>query len=203
MRKKRPSREELLEAGKFAKDLLVKRKIILSEKDSAIDKILKDEKAPPLPGIPAYLPYPWTIHATRRVIFDLGKAWQIEVDESDPKKNRGPEFFKFAIEGLNKPESDIAGFIEKTVEEKKYDQRFLSRKDALKAIRRFMVDSFAISVIAKSHIDTADFFEWFMEWSDRLLNLWPTSVRFVDAKITKTNVKKDNDVGGPSESTTG
>jgi hypothetical protein len=83
----------------------------------------------------------------------------------------------------------------KSIQEKTYNQSLLSKKETLNSMKRFMVDSFAIAVVVKSHIDVVDFLEWFKDWTDRLLNLWPENIRGIDGKqsIKITDDKKNND----------
>ena len=189
--KKRPPLKQLVDAGKMARETLSERKIILPDEKSAIAKILQTKGAPILPGSnPPYLPYPWTINIARRIIYDFGRAWQKEINNDDKRKSNGLEFFKYVIEGLNRPKSVIDDLIEKTVSEKTYDQKYLSRKETIDALKRFFVDSFAVSVIIRSHTDTVDYLEWFLDWSNSLLNLWPENIRMIDGKKTD---EKSND----------
>jgi len=182
LKKKRAPHKQLIEAGNLAKEILVDRKIIAPTEKSRINEILNTPNSPHLPGLPAYLPYPWTINAARRIVYDFGRLWQKEIADSDNKKLNGIEFFKFILEGLNQEQSKISKAIEHTVNTKEFAQKHLSQKETLNAMKRFFVDSFAISVIAKSHTDVAEYIIWFQEWTNKLLALWPKNIQGVDGK---------------------
>jgi len=192
--KRRPPRKQLIKAGKAAREILQERKIILPPEQSAVNKIQNTKGSPILPGIPAYIPYPWTINAARRVVRDLGRSWLEEIKDSDKRKTVGVEFFKYILEGLNRPKSKISILITETAERKEYDMKYLSRKETIDALRRFMVDCFAIAVIVKAHDDVAEFLEWFLQWSESLLNLWPANIRNIDGwkDIKKNDSDKKN-----------
>ena len=175
-KKRFPNREKLIEAGNFAKDLLTEKGLILPKEKSAIDKILSTDGAPTLPGIPAYLPYPWTIHATSRVLYDLSREWELNTKRDPSKQNNISEFFKFVVNTLKEEERNLNVKIHMTVQERKYDFRLLHRKDAIKGVRKLLVDSFAVSIIAKSNDDVASYLDWFHGWSERLIKQWGDNV---------------------------
>lgn len=189
MKKRRAPHKQLIEAGKEARKILVDRKIILPQEQSIIDKIQKTPGAPMLPGIMPYIPYPWTINAVRRILLDLATAWRNEIDNNDPRKGVGIEFFKYVIEGLNRPQDVISQLIEKSGEEKTYELKFFSRKDTIEGIKRFLIDSFAISVIVKTHTDISEYLMWFDSWSMSLLKCWPENIQGIDGKKTYNNVQ--------------
>ena len=191
MAKKRQEFKKLVESGKAARDILSERGIIKKDDQSLIAGILQDPNAPILPGgansptsAQPYLPRPWTINAARRVMMDMARMWKHDIDETDPKRMNGLEFFKFVLEQLSIPESKLNVAIAKTVEDKEYDQKFLSQRDTVDALKKLYIDSFAISVISGTSNDVADFLEWFIEWTDRLLNLWPENDRWIDSGKT-------------------
>lgn len=188
--KRRAPHKQLIEAGREARRILEERKIILPAGQSAVDRIHSMPGAPILPGIPSYIPFPWTINATKRIVYDLGRAWMAE-QTNDVTKNNGTEFFKFVLEGMNRPKSVVATMMAKTVAAKEYDQKHLSRNETIDALKKFLIDSFAIAVIVKTHTDVAAFLEWFLHWSDSLIKLWPEHLRGIDAKPKKTNIITD------------
>ena len=195
--KKRPDHKQLIEAGNEARRILAERKVILPDAESAIQRIVKDKNAPMLPGRPGerpYLPFPWTINISRRIIYSLGRAWQ--ADKKNKKDiDNGVEFFKYVIEGLNRPKSTLNKLIKDTVKNKKYDQKYLDRKNTLESMKRFLVDSFAIAVISKSHTKISDYLEWFLEWTNQLLKQWPENLRNIDGKDTQIRYgKKVNNI---------
>jgi hypothetical protein len=171
-KKKHAPHKQLVRAGKMAHELLAEKGIILPQDKSAIDRILQTANAPTLPGTPAYLPYPWTINASRRILYDLTREWQNENKNDQNKLNDITQYFKFIIRALRDEEKTIDVKIHLTVQEKKYDFKLLHQKDAIKGIRKLMVDSFAVSIIAKSNSDTVTYLDWFHEWTDNLLKQW-------------------------------
>lgn len=180
MKKKHAPLKELKKSEAFAKEILRERGFILPKGNSAIDTILHSKNAPTLPGIPAYLPYPWLINATRRIIYDLGREWQaVKKDAKEADNIAG--FIRFVIGRLNEEEAKAVFDVHETVRKKEYDFKYLHRRDSVKGVRRFIVDSFAVSVVVKSNADTAVYLEWFYEWTERLLQFWPT-LRNIDAK---------------------
>ena len=188
MAKKRAPRDQLIEAGKQAREILADRGVIKKDQDSAIAAILQDPNAPILPGgggspvsPQPYIPQPWTIHAARRILKDIGRIWQIEVADDDVRKTNGIEFFKFILEELNRPKTKLNIAIEKTVAQQQYDQTLLSRKEGTEAIKGLFIDSFAIAVIVHAHTDTADYLEWFLSWTEQLLDRWPKDQRWIDS----------------------
>lgn len=190
-KKKRAPRAQLIEAGKEARKIMADRGIIQPDDKSAIATILATPGTPTLPGgggspvsPQPYVPLPWTIHASRRILKDIGRIWNDEVGNDDPKKMNGLEFFKFILIELNKPKSKISVAIAKTVESQQYDQTHLSRKSTTEDLQRLFIDSFAIAVIAHAHTDVAEYLEWFLMWTERLLNLWPENQRWIDSGKT-------------------
>ncbi len=172
----------------------------MPDEKSLIAKILNTPGTPQLPGggennsrsPQPYLPMPWTINMARRIIYDLGKAWVYEIPNDDPKKENAPEFWKFCIEGLNRPKSKLNAAIQSTVAKKEYDQKFLSRMNALDSMMTFLIDSFAVSAMSKSHTDVAEYLEWFYEWTDKLLKLWPENLRHIDGKKNNNPIQTPN-----------
>ncbi len=47
--------------------------------------------------------------------------------------------------------------------------------ETTQAITRFMVDSFAVSMVVKEHHTTTEFAEWFMAWTLELEKYWAKS----------------------------
>jgi hypothetical protein len=192
-KRKRAPHDQLIEAGKQARDILADRGVIKKDHHSAIASILQNPNAPILPGgggspvsPQPYIPRPWTIHATRTILKDIGRIWQIEVANDDVRKNNGLEFFKFILEELNHPNTKLNTAIKNTVDQQQYDQSLLSRKETIEAVKRLFIDSFAIAVIVHAYTDTADYLEWFLYWTDQLLNQWPKDQRWIDSGNTPT-----------------
>lgn len=200
MDKKRPSRKQLIEAGKQAREILADKGIIRPDNDSAVARILQDPKSPILPGgggspwaPQPYVPQPITIRDTRRIVRDLGRMWQVDIEDGDPRKLIGIEFFKYIIEELGKTKSKLNIAIAKTVEDKTYDQKFLSRKEAIDTIIKFLVDSFAVAIVVHSHVDVPEYLEWFDDWSMKLAYLWPLKDRWVATGETTSQIHGTQD----------
>jgi hypothetical protein len=189
--------EKIVTAGREARKILAKKNIIKNDSESIIDEILKNPEAPILPGGSSsksgrvYLPSPWTINTSRRIVYDIARLWELEVKKSKTKNLEGSGFFVFAIKELNRVESSLEKAIRKKVKKEEYDFVLLNRRETINAIKIFLVDSFAISVIAKAHDDAISYLKWFDHWSVELLKLWPRSVSSVDAKLTKKDGGKE------------
>lgn len=177
-RKKRfPNRKKLIESGNIAKELLTARGLQLPKDQSAIDRIFNTDGAPTLPGVPAYLPYPWTIHAAKRVLYDLSREWELITNKETKKRDDITEFFKFLVKSLREEEKKLDERIHVTVQLKQFDFKLLYKKDAIKGIRKLFVDSFAVSIIAKSNDDVVSYLDWFQEWSENLIKQWGNSIQ--------------------------
>jgi len=184
MSKKRPPRKQLLEAGKFARGILEERKLILPKHQSAIDRIRNTVGAPMLPINRGqyYLPRPWTINLVRRMVRDVARIYLEEMKKNpDSKKMVGNNFFKFVLQELNRVKSKVNVLIDETVKTEEYNRMLLNKKETIEAVKIFLVDSFAIAVVAKQHIDVADYIEWFDSWSISLRNLWSKNEQFIDS----------------------
>ena len=171
-KKRLPNHGKLVEAGKMAREMLAKRKIIAPDDQSRLAEILATHGAPILPGIPVYLPYVWTIDAARRVLVNLVKEWHLKHEKDALILNNIAEFSRFVIQVLKEEEHKLDERIHVTVQLKQFDFKLLHQKDAVKGIRKLLVDSFAVSVIAKSNDDVANYVDWFRSWTDGLLRLW-------------------------------
>jgi hypothetical protein len=186
-KKKHAPIEELREAGKAAEDLLVnKYKLKLPIEQSAIEKIKQERKDVILPGGASslspkeYLPYPWMLNATRRILFDLTKLWEIEAKEGNVDAENITDFITFVITELGKEESKIKKLIKKTAKEKEYDFKYFHQKDAVSGVKAFLVDSFAISILAKQNSSVSEYILWFIEWTNSLLDQWGPQQRNID-----------------------
>lgn len=188
--KKRLPIEQLREAGETARKMLIEKGIIT--KESSIDRLLKDEKAPVLPGIPAYLPHQWTIQISQRMMYDLLVIWKNECK----KKNLYPEnitdFFKFLVKELRrqekkfKKEMDEMPDLVKTMDEVPVLKDVFSpmrKKESSNAIQRFFIDSFAVAVVLKNTESVSDYANWFLDWTQELYNIWDKSKQKQNERI--------------------
>ncbi len=178
MGKKHAPLAQLKEAAREAEKMLIERGI--HTRESTIDKILKENKTV-LPGIPAYLPHRWTLQDSRRYMKDILRLW-VEKNRGNQKKQEKTEaFFAFLVNELTK----IDEMAQKKVDEmpkllqSMKGNLLVSRVftpmrllETTQAITRFMVDSFAVSMVVKEHHTTTEFAEWFMEWTMSLEEYW-------------------------------
>lgn len=176
--KKHAPRKQLIEAGKEAQRMLVERGI--HTKESAIDRILKENKVV-LPGIPAYLPHRWTLQESRRYMRDILKLWVDKNKGNQKRQDNTNAFFAFLVNELTGLEEDAQKKVDATPEMLKSLKKnvLVSRVfspmrllETTQAITRFMVDSFAVSMVVKEHHTTTEFAEWFMQWCSDLDNYW-------------------------------
>jgi hypothetical protein len=170
--KKRPDHKKLVEAGIEARRILAKRGFIKSDEESAIVEILKRKDAPILPGYIAYLPYQWTLNASKRMMFDLTAEWLDKYKKDIARQENVDSFFKFVISRMDEEQSKNAKEMKSTVKYKKYDLKLLNQKDIINGIKKFFIDSFAVAVIAKSNDSVSSYIEWFDSWTKSLLDLW-------------------------------
>lgn len=188
-KRKRLPIEQLREAGRIARQMLVDRGELPQE--SIIDQIMKLDDAPTLPGIPSYLPHQWTIKAAQRMMRDLLIIWKDECRGDGKRAENITEFFKFIITELRKEEKRYDKEMKKVpkIIESMKDVPVLKdifspmrKKESMKAIQRFFVDSFAVSVALKNNYSTSDYANWFLDWSQDLYILW---VKPEERKIIK------------------
>lgn len=178
-KKQRAPIEQLREASKLAREMLVK-KGILSEK-SIIDEIIKKEGTPLLPGIPPYLPHRWTIKTAQRIMFDLLIMWKAETQGKHKDQEDITEFFKFVIKEMRKQDAHFQQEINKmstvltavsNIPVLKEVFSPLRKKENMKAIQHFFVDSFAIAIMLKRNHTTTDYANWFLDWTEDMHALW-------------------------------
>jgi hypothetical protein len=186
-KKKHAPIEQLREAGKIAEDLLInKYKVLLPSDQSFIEKIKQSENAPILPGgagslVPKeYIPRPWTLNAIRRILFDIVKLWEVKAKEGKVDAENITDFITFVIIQLESTENKIKKLIKKTAKEKEYDYKYFHQKDAVSGVKVFLVDSFAISILAKQNSSVSEYILWFIDWTDSLLNQWEPQQRKID-----------------------
>lgn len=183
-KKKRAPIEQLRRAGRFAKELLIKRGI--ESKNSVLAEIMNTPGAPMLPGKDSYyLPHKWTLQASRRMMYDFLLIW-IDKHRSGPSSQAEnvTEFFKFLIgemrkqeEAINQEIVNMPGFIHKMMKMKgtaviKDVFSPLQKKDTVKAMHRFFVDSLAVALVVNKKVTTSEYLNWFLEWTEQLELLW-------------------------------
>lgn len=179
-RKKRQSIKKLSEAAKVTNDMLIKKNIIA--KSNVLADISKMPNGPKLPGIPRYLPHKWTITAARRIMFDLLNEWADITKENETKQDNAGQFFEFVVKRMAEQERIYRLEMRKmkrsfeSLEESPviYDVFSPVRKyETTKALHKFFIDSFAISVIEKANGSVIEYAEWFLgEWTEELYKIW-------------------------------
>lgn len=177
--KRRPPIEQLRAAGKLAKELLVERHIIA--KDSVIDEMINNKDAPTLPGIPAYLPHQWTLKAAQHMMYDFLLMWRDKCKDNDSKAEDITEFFKMVITEFRRQEhlynKEIVAMPKllkamKTVPVLKDIFSPMRKKETVRSIQRFFIDSFAVSVVLKHNHSVSEYANWFLEWTEEMHKLW-------------------------------
>ena len=179
--KKHAPIEQLRESAKEAERLLRERGIHTAE--SAIDRILAENKVV-LPGIPAYLPHRWVLQESRRHLKDILRLWEQKY-KSEKKQENTEAFFTFLVKQLNEIEAiaqkkvdDMPAILKAMHDVKIPLFRVFSawqQLEVTQAMTRFMVDSFAVSMVVKEHHTTTQFAEWFMRWTQELELYWVRS----------------------------
>ena len=201
MNKKHAKKKDLDYLKDFTQDRLVSRGIIASPENSVIEHIKATNGAPMLPGLKEYLPTPMLINLGRRAFLEFARAWQIE-----PKalydEDKLDEFYKFVVKQLNAENyaiikimneraAEINEMVAKGVNtEIKTVGQWLKPQDVsdlTKAVSVFVVDSFAVAVASRSAATTDEFLQWFLRWSQQLLNYWPADLRSMGANIFNNN----------------
>lgn len=178
-KKQRAPIEQLREASKLAREMLVK-KGILSDK-SIIDEIIQKEGAPLLPGIPAYLPHRWTIKASQRIMFDILIMWKDKTKKDQKTQESITAFFKFVIEEMRKQDLKYQDEINKMSSSLKTLTNIpvlkevfspVRKKENIHAIQHFFVDSFAVAIMLKQNHTTSEYANWFLDWTESMHTLW-------------------------------
>lgn len=178
-KKKRPPIEQLRQAGNIARDMLRARGI--EAKTSILEEILATKGAPPLPGMPVYLPHLWTIKAAQQMMYDLLIMWKVECKDTPSRTDNITEFFKFVVFQLRLQEEEYNREIVAMPRLMKALKKIpvlkdvfspIQKKETLQAMNRFFVDSFAVAVILKKNRSTAEYANWYLDWTQELQKLW-------------------------------
>ena len=160
-----------------------------------------------LPGLREYLPQPLMLNLGRRAMLDFGREWQVEMTKDSFKRDSFDEFFRFVVKRvnaehyaflshMNKRAKDINDLIKqgKDVSNKTVGEwlRPQDMMDLIKGLSMFLMDSFAVCVATKAAGDTPEFLEWYLRWTQQLLNYWPENIRSIGANIYN-GAKPQND----------
>lgn len=150
-------------------------------KDSVLDKIMNTKDAPTLPGIPVYLPHQWTLKGAQHMMYDLLMLWKIECKDNEQRMDNITQFFEFVVTELRRQENLVNREIVamphlikamKSVPVLKDVFSPMRKKETVRAMGRFFVDSFAVSIVVKSNHTVAEYAEWFLEWTNEMLKIW-------------------------------
>lgn len=182
-KKKRLPIEQLREAGLVARQMLKDRGII--SKESFIDDLMSKRTSPLLPGVPGYLPHRWTIIATQKMmtafIFQWIQKTSANRKGNDLKRENVTEFFIFVVKELKSIERKFKKEVKEQPEFIKNMKTVpvladifgpLRKRDTIKAMERFFVDSFAIAIVLKQNHSTSDYCNWFLDWTLELDKIW-------------------------------
>ncbi len=188
---KRAPLSQLRNVAQEAFRLLVKRRVV-SEKN-ILEELAKDANAPVLPGVPSYLPHRWTIQAAQIAMHTIIKDWVKKTNNDLMKQDNASEFFKYVISRMQEEEKKFKRDVKKTERMIKdmEDAPLLSdifsplqKYRTTKAMHKFFIDSFAISVIVHMNGSTGEYADWFLnDWSPALFKLWSRR----DKKDDKSN----------------
>lgn len=196
-KKKRASKKALKYLTDFTRDKMVERGLWASPENSIIEKIKATAGAPMLPGLREYLPQPLMLNLGRRAILDFGREWQTLTKDSF-KQNSFDEFFRFVVKRVNAENYAFTAEMNKRAKEindliaqgKDVSSRTVGEwlrpqdmMDLIKGLGMFLMDSFAVCVATKAAGDTPEFLEWYLRWTQQLLNYWPQDLRSIGANI--------------------
>lgn len=178
-KKKRLPIEQLRQAGNAAREMLRERGI--EAKTSVLEQIIAIKGAPELPGMPVYLPHQWTLKASQQMMRDLIVMWKEECDGDAVRADNITEFFKFVVARLRAQEKQYTKEVANTprllrglknVPVLRDVFSSIQKKETIGAMSRFFVDSFAVAVILKKNQSTAEYLNWFLDWTNDLYSLW-------------------------------
>jgi len=172
--------KQLREASLAASQMLIEKKI--SHQGNVLEEVLKMSNAPILPGMPKYyLPHRWTIEVSVNQMYNLLKDWAALKDGKDIQDNAS-EFFKYVVAQMRDKEKRYKKEVRETdsIIKKIDDAPILAdifsplrKYQTAKALHKFYIDSFAVSVIVKSNGSTGEYADWFLnEWMPSLYELW-------------------------------
>lgn len=194
MEKKRAPREQLLEAGKIATELLKKKG--LQSEESLIDQIEAGPNAPVLPGIPSYLPRLQVLETAEKQLGVYIRIWQTENEGDDSKLLDLKEFWIFLRKELDDRLEKLDKDIKKSKRKKEFNMGLFGQKDLTKGIKIWLIDSFAVSWICKANDDLPTYIEWFYSYSETLKMYWPEYRELKKQNEILQNSPDSGDVSG-------
>lgn len=178
--KKRPPIEQLKAAGEEARKKLIERGLMSA--DNLVEKTAKEHPDLILPGIPSYLPHKWTIKDSQRIMYDIFKMWQFENKNEKKSIENLSLFIEFCIKEMNYQESvaktkmDSQGNMLKHLKNVPVIGKIfepVNQYEAIRGIKKFFVDSFAVAIIVNGEAaSTSEFAEFFYTWTEKLYKIW-------------------------------
>lgn len=168
--KKHAPIKQLKEAGEEARKKLVARGVLSA--DNLVSMTAKKHPDLILPGMPSYIPHKWTIKSAQRIMYDIFKMWQFknkvaldspEYQDSIKKTDHLSSFIEFCIKEMNyqeeiaKKKMDTQGSMIKHMKRVPVLGNIfkpVNEHETIKAVKKFFVDSFAVSIIVKGEATT-------------------------------------------------
>lgn len=179
--KKRAPVEQLKAAGEEARKKLVERGIL--SPFNVVDETTKRYPDLVLPGMPSYIPHKWTIKSSQRIMYDIFKMWQFHNEKQ--KKNKTDNlalFIEFCIKEMNyqeevaKKKMDTQGTMIKYLKKVPVIGKIfepINQYETIRGVKKFFVDSFAVSIIVNGQTTTTgEFAEFFFTWTNKLYTIW-------------------------------
>ncbi len=199
-RKNRAPFLQLKEASEVSRALQLKKKMV-GEK-SIFERMATDPHAPILPGgMNPYLPDEFTLRVARQMVMTIVKKWvQVNKGNNELQEKIEP-FYRFAV---RKMEDEERKFIAKGYNDRieslanqsadwtiaKVFSNHRSRESA-ESMKRYIADSFNISLYNEGHRSVSEYLEWYDEWTDKLYAIWKN-------KITEKNSREQEASSGKS-----
>jgi hypothetical protein len=181
--KKRPPIEQLRKAGEEARQMLIKKGLISPE--NLVETTAKEFPNLILPGIPAYLPYKWTIKDAQRIMYDIFKMWQFYNSKKNKKESHVENlalFITFCLKEMKHQEAVAKQKMDSTHATLHYLKKIpvigkifepVNQYNTIKGISIFFVDSFAVGIIVNGKASTtSEFADFFFEWTNKLYAIW-------------------------------
>lgn len=178
MEKRRAPIEQLRQAGKIAREMLVGKGF--EHKESILAEIMATKDAPILPGLPAYLPHKGTLKVAQRMMQDFLIMWRDKNKNSQRVEDFGA-FSEFVINQMREMEHDFNKEIVRMPKMMKALKEIpvmrniffpLYKKQAVRSMRQFFDASFVVAAILKQKHSTSEYANWFLTWTQQLYFFW-------------------------------
>jgi hypothetical protein len=176
-----PDHAKLVEAGKFANELLIKKGF---QRKETLKEILAEMDNPPiLPGMPPYLPHKNTIVQAVNMMYNLCRDWQEENKDQPEREENIVEFTTFVVkrfQALIKKYRKQCNRVPTKIKKMKNDVpsvaevfKPLTVKQNTVALNKFFIDSFAVAIMVKQYATVSEYIDWFLnDWAPNLYRVW-------------------------------